>query len=151
MDLLYRVKTLWAALRGNHYTWPAIDISLSGNRHFHLIGSIHMGSHDMAPLPARLLKNSNKPMRLSSRRMFPPAIPHLPISLPARRWKSVSAKNRCKTCNTLARRWAFLPRCFLLNRCGKLRWFFRRHRRKTGAAGRIWYRLPVIAGSEATT
>lgn len=27
MDLLYRVKTLWAALRGNHYTWPAIDIS----------------------------------------------------------------------------------------------------------------------------
>ncbi|EPS7492894.1 hypothetical protein ACVHL3_005111, partial [Escherichia coli] len=25
MDLLYRVKTLWAALRGNHYTWPAID------------------------------------------------------------------------------------------------------------------------------
>ena len=42
MDLLYRVKTLWAALRGNHYTWPAIDISLPGNRHFHLIGSIHM-------------------------------------------------------------------------------------------------------------
>lgn len=56
MDLLYRVKTLWAALRGNHYTWPAIDISLPGNRHFHLIGSIHMGSHDMAPLPTRLLK-----------------------------------------------------------------------------------------------
>ena len=47
MDLLYRVKTLWAALRGNHYTWPAIDISLPGNRHFHLIGSIHMGSHDI--------------------------------------------------------------------------------------------------------
>ncbi len=34
MDLLYRVKTLWAALRGNHYTWPAIDITLPGNRHF---------------------------------------------------------------------------------------------------------------------
>ena len=31
MDLLYRVKTLWAALRGNHYTWPAIDISLPGD------------------------------------------------------------------------------------------------------------------------
>ncbi len=54
--MLYRVKTLWAALRGNHYTWPAIDITLPGNRHFHLIGSIHMGSHDMAPLPTRLLK-----------------------------------------------------------------------------------------------
>ena len=56
MDLLYRVKALWSALRGNHYTWPAIDISLPGNRHFHLIGSIHMGSRDMAPLPAKLLK-----------------------------------------------------------------------------------------------
>lgn len=56
MDLLYRVKALWSALRGNHYTWPAIDISLPGNRHFHLVGSIHMGTRDMAPLPAKLLK-----------------------------------------------------------------------------------------------
>lgn len=56
MDLFYRVKTFFAALCGNHYTWPAIDVSLPGNRHFHLIGSIHMGSRDMTPLPARLLK-----------------------------------------------------------------------------------------------
>ncbi|QCA19508.1 hypothetical protein E5284_17295 [Citrobacter freundii] len=56
MDLLYRVKALWSALRGHHYTWPAIDISLPGDRHFHLIGSIHMGSREMAPLPAKLLK-----------------------------------------------------------------------------------------------
>lgn len=62
MDLLYRVKTLWAALLVI-ITWPAIDISLPGNRHFHLIGSIHMGSHDMAPLPTRLLKSSKTPMR----------------------------------------------------------------------------------------
>lgn len=26
MDLLYRVKTLWAALRGNHYTWLSISL-----------------------------------------------------------------------------------------------------------------------------
>lgn len=56
MDLLYRVKTLWAALRGNHYTWPAIDIFLPGNRHFHLVGSIHMGTRDMAPSPPDCLK-----------------------------------------------------------------------------------------------
>ena len=56
MDLLYRVKALWSALRGNHYTWPANDISLPGNRHFQLVGSIHMGTRDMAPLPAKLLK-----------------------------------------------------------------------------------------------
>ena len=56
MDLLYRVKALWSALRGHHYTWPAIDISLPGDRHFHLIGSPPMGSREMAPLPAKLLK-----------------------------------------------------------------------------------------------
>ncbi|MES0265602.1 TraB/GumN family protein [Citrobacter sedlakii] len=56
MDLLYRVKRVFAALRGHPYSWPAIDVSLPGHRHFHLIGSIHMGSRDMSPLPARLLK-----------------------------------------------------------------------------------------------
>ncbi|HFZ8993846.1 TPA: TraB/GumN family protein [Citrobacter freundii] len=56
MDLLYRVKTLFAALRGNHYTWPALDVVLPGSRYLHLVGSIHMGTRDMAPLPPGLLK-----------------------------------------------------------------------------------------------
>lgn len=56
MDLLYWVKTLWAALRGNYYTWLAIDITFFGNCYFYLIGSIYMGSHDMAPLLTCLLK-----------------------------------------------------------------------------------------------
>lgn len=62
MDLLYRVKTFRPRC-AVIITPPAIDISLPGNRHFHLIGSIHMGSHDMAPLPTRLLKSSKTPMR----------------------------------------------------------------------------------------
>jgi uncharacterized protein YbaP (TraB family) len=56
MDLLYPVKKCLAALRGNRYAWPAVDVVLPGHRHFHLIGSIHMGSRDMAPLPPRLLQ-----------------------------------------------------------------------------------------------
>lgn len=63
MDLLYRVKALWSALRGNHYTWPAIDISLPGNRHFHLIGSIHMGSSIWRLCLPNYSKNSSMPMR----------------------------------------------------------------------------------------
>lgn len=59
MDLFYRVKTFFAALRGHHYSWPAIDVALPDHRHFHLIGSIHMGSREMSPLPARLLKKLN--------------------------------------------------------------------------------------------
>lgn len=36
------------------YSYPAIDIQLPGNRSLHLVGSIHMGTVDMSPLPARL-------------------------------------------------------------------------------------------------
>lgn len=63
MDLFYRVKTFFATLSGNRYTWPAIDVSLPGNRHFHLIGSIHMGSRDMSPLLPDCSKSLTAPMR----------------------------------------------------------------------------------------
>ncbi len=59
MDLLYRVKRFGPRC-AVIITRPAIDITLPGNRHFHLIGGIHMGSHDMAPLPTRLLKSSKR-------------------------------------------------------------------------------------------
>lgn len=56
MGLYNRLKAWWHSLRGNTYSWPAIDISLPGGREFHLVGSIHMGTQDMSPLPARLLQ-----------------------------------------------------------------------------------------------
>lgn len=56
MDLLYRVKTFWVALRGNYYIWFVIDIIFFGNRYFYLIGSIYMGSYDMVFLFIRLFK-----------------------------------------------------------------------------------------------
>lgn len=37
------------------YRWPATDVWL-GDRQLHLVGSIHMGTRDMQPLPARLLR-----------------------------------------------------------------------------------------------
>lgn len=56
MELLNQLKRLWRALRGTPNSWPAIDLSLPGGRHLHLVGSIHMGTRDMAPLPAKLVK-----------------------------------------------------------------------------------------------
>jgi len=56
MSLFHRLKTLWHTLRGNTYSWPAQDISLPGGREFHLVGSIHMGTQDMSPLPPKLLQ-----------------------------------------------------------------------------------------------
>ncbi len=35
---------------------PALDITLPGERYLHLVGSIHMGTRDMSPPPAGLLK-----------------------------------------------------------------------------------------------
>ncbi|MFG5979237.1 hypothetical protein N4Q71_26415 [Salmonella enterica subsp. enterica serovar Montevideo] len=44
MELLNQLKRLWRALRGTPNSWPAIDLSLPGGRHLHLVGSIHMGT-----------------------------------------------------------------------------------------------------------
>lgn len=54
MGLLNRIKMLWQAAVGSSYSWPALDITLPGERYLHLVGSIHMGTRDMSPPPARL-------------------------------------------------------------------------------------------------
>ncbi len=48
MGLLNRIKMLWRAAVGSSYSWPAMDIVLPGERYLHLVGSIHMGTRDMA-------------------------------------------------------------------------------------------------------
>lgn len=56
MGLFSRLKVWFDALREPRYPWPALDVTLPGGRYLHLVGSIHMGTRDMAPLPAGLLK-----------------------------------------------------------------------------------------------
>lgn len=56
MSLLHQLQRLWRTLRGSPYSWPALDVTLPGGRHLHLVGSIHMGTRDMSPLPPKLLK-----------------------------------------------------------------------------------------------
>ncbi|MBS0848957.1 TraB/GumN family protein [Citrobacter sp. JGM124] len=56
MGLFQRLSSIFSRLTATAYPWPAIDISLPGRQHLHLVGSIHMGTQGMAPLPARLLK-----------------------------------------------------------------------------------------------
>jgi len=56
MGLFQRLRSICSRLTTTAYPWPAIDISLPGQQHLHLVGSIHMGTQDMAPLPSRLLK-----------------------------------------------------------------------------------------------
>lgn len=52
--LFEKLASLLHKISPTHYAWPAEDITL-GQRHFHMVGSIHMGTPDMRPLPARLL------------------------------------------------------------------------------------------------
>lgn len=55
MGLLKRISSLVSSLSTPGYPWPALDVVLAGSRHLHLVGSIHMGTRDMAPLSRRLL------------------------------------------------------------------------------------------------
>lgn len=56
MGLFSRLKMLLGALYSRTYSWPALDITLPGGRYLHLVGSIHMGTRDMSPLPEGLLR-----------------------------------------------------------------------------------------------
>ena len=56
MGLFQRLSSIFSHLTATAYPWPAVDIRLPGQQYLHLVGSIHMGTQDMAPLPARLLK-----------------------------------------------------------------------------------------------
>ncbi|WP_338464387.1 TraB/GumN family protein [Franconibacter daqui] len=55
MGLLSRLIAFFSPLRPA-YPWPALDVTLPDGRYLHLVGSIHMGTPDMAPLSARLLE-----------------------------------------------------------------------------------------------
>lgn len=54
MGLFQRIKSLVRALSGKRYRWPGLDITLASGQQLHLVGSIHMGTRDMSPLPPRL-------------------------------------------------------------------------------------------------
>lgn len=56
MALFQRLKNFFLALRVRRYRWPAMDITLPGGQHLHLVGSIHMGTYGMSPLPELLLQ-----------------------------------------------------------------------------------------------
>lgn len=51
--LIHRLQRLWHRLWSTGYRYPALDITL-GQKHLHLVGSIHMGTRNMMPLPAVL-------------------------------------------------------------------------------------------------
>lgn len=55
MGLLQKMSTLFSRFTAATYPWPALDITLPGNRSLHLLGSIHMGTCDMAPLSEKLI------------------------------------------------------------------------------------------------
>ncbi|AHG21487.1 conjugal transfer protein TraB [Chania multitudinisentens RB-25] len=52
---LRRLAAFLGIISPTAYAYPALDISLAGKRQLHLVGSIHMGTRDMSPLPAQLV------------------------------------------------------------------------------------------------
>ena len=53
-QLLRRLAAFLGLISPKSYAYPALDITLPGERRLHLVGSIHMGTVDMSPLPPRL-------------------------------------------------------------------------------------------------
>lgn len=51
--LMRKVAALWRKLSPMRYAYPAQDVTL-GHSELHLVGSIHMGTRTMKPLPAAL-------------------------------------------------------------------------------------------------
>lgn len=58
--VLSRLKKYLIANKTKHYPYPAYDVSLAGNIHLHLVGSIHMASKNMFPLPQTLINKLNQ-------------------------------------------------------------------------------------------
>lgn len=56
MTLLRRLAAWLGVISPLAYAYPAVDMQLPGDRHLHLVGSIHMGSVEMSPLPDALLQ-----------------------------------------------------------------------------------------------
>ncbi|MFP1755637.1 TraB/GumN family protein [Lonsdalea quercina] len=84
--LLRRIATFLGLISGRSLGYPAVDIELAGHR-YHLVGSIHMGTVDMSPLPDALLKQLDAATALvveadisDSRSPFPPVEDAPPLS-----------------------------------------------------------------------
>lgn len=60
MSLFSRIKSALSTHFPRRYPWPGLDIVLPGGQHLHLVGSIHMGTQDMSPLPAGLIRQVQK-------------------------------------------------------------------------------------------
>lgn len=119
MGLLNRIKMLWQAALGSSYSWPALDITLPGERYLHLVGSIHMGTRDMSPPPARLLKKIRQADALiveadisGSETPFS----NLPSCPPLAERLNAPSLLHCKS---ERQKWACLSRCSTVNRCGR--------------------------------
>lgn len=80
-----RMATVLGLLSRPVYAWPGMDISLPADRQLHLVGSIHMGTRDMAPLPASLLLMLRKASALiveADITVSPPLTSATPVTVP---------------------------------------------------------------------
>ena len=59
-QLLRRIAKFIGISTTPTYSYPALDVTLTGERHLHLVGSIHMGTEGMFPLPHELLNKLNQ-------------------------------------------------------------------------------------------
>lgn len=97
-NLLHRFQMLWRRLWSVSYRYPALDITL-GQRHLHLVGSIHMGTRNMMPLPAVLYERLQQADALIVEAdITGGASPSVKVRV-VRRWLNASLQSSGHNCN----------------------------------------------------
>lgn len=103
-QLLRRIATFLGFISPLAYAYPAIDVQLANARQLHLVGSIHMGSQDMAPLPDALLQQLRQATALIVEADISDAHSPSAIMMPSRRSCSASARKTTVNCKKSANR-----------------------------------------------
>ena len=62
-QLLRRLAAFLGLISPKRYAYPALDITLPGDRRLHLVGSIHMGTVDMRRCHPGWPPGCNRPTR----------------------------------------------------------------------------------------
>lgn len=89
------------------YAYPALDIHLQGGVNLHLVGSIHMGTENMSPLPDTLIQRLKQADALIVEADITRSSPLLKLLRQKLRWSFTSLTNNGYRCNSAVKKREF--------------------------------------------
>ncbi len=109
-QLLRRLAAFLGLISPKRYAYPALDITLPGDRRLHLVGSIHMGTVDMSPLPSWLAARLQQADALIVEADITDSASPSTTPSCSRRWNSACPPKNINGCWRCAMSWAPIQR-----------------------------------------